>query len=110
MAHVVGPAPATHVFPHERGTHRNRRAAPHARTTRYGRPAHRSLIDHCDQPTSLDSPTLGSTPADPWYPDIWRIRGQGVERVLDELDHIVAAVPDLDDRVDSERIAVAGHS
>lgn len=62
------------------------------------------------QPTFLDSLTLGITPADPRYPDIWRIRVQDVERVLDALDDIVAAVPGLGDRVDSERIAVAGHS
>ncbi|GAA1024455.1 hypothetical protein Aple_101180 [Acrocarpospora pleiomorpha] len=62
------------------------------------------------QPTFLDSLTLGITPADPRYPDIWRIRVQDVERVLDELDHVVAAVPGLNDRIDRDRIAVAGHS
>ncbi|MFF3223099.1 alpha/beta hydrolase family protein [Nocardia suismassiliense] len=62
------------------------------------------------QPTFLDSRTLGLTPADPRYSEIWRIRVQDVERVLDELDHVVAAVPGLGDRIDRERIAVAGHS
>ncbi|MBB5915660.1 dienelactone hydrolase [Nocardia transvalensis] len=62
------------------------------------------------QPTFLDSRTLGLTPADPRYPDIWRIRVRDVTRVLDDLDRIVAAIPGLDDRVDRERIAVAGHS
>ncbi|MGV9849896.1 alpha/beta hydrolase family protein [Streptomyces sp. NPDC003442] len=62
------------------------------------------------QPTFLDSLTLGITPTDPRYPDIWRVRVQDVERVLDELDQIVAAVPGLSDRVDRDRIAVAGHS
>lgn len=62
------------------------------------------------QPTLLDSRTLGITPADPRYSDIWRIRVQDVERVLDELDRVVAAVPGLGDRVDRDRIAVAGHS
>jgi dienelactone hydrolase len=62
------------------------------------------------QPTFLDSLTLGLTPADPRYPDIWRIRVQDVGRVLDELDHVLAAVPGLGDRVDRGRIAVAGHS
>ncbi|WP_107658755.1 alpha/beta hydrolase family protein [Nocardia suismassiliense] len=62
------------------------------------------------QPTFLDSRTLGLTPADPRYSEIWRIRVQDVGRVLDELDHVVAAVPGLGDRIDRERIAVAGHS
>jgi dienelactone hydrolase len=62
------------------------------------------------QPTFLDSLTLGVTPTDPRYPDIWRIRVEDVGRVLDELDHVLAAVPGLGDRVDRDRIAVAGHS
>ncbi|WP_405168169.1 alpha/beta fold hydrolase [Nocardia sp. NBC_01499] len=62
------------------------------------------------QPTFLDSRTLGITPEDPRYSNIWRIRVQDVGRVLDELDHIVAAVPGLGDRIDRDRIAVAGHS
>ncbi|MFF2520186.1 alpha/beta hydrolase family protein [Streptomyces sp. NPDC058086] len=62
------------------------------------------------QPTFLDSLTLGIAPTDPRYPDIWRIRVQDVERVLDELDQIVAAVPGLSGRIDRSRIAVAGHS
>ncbi|MGW0248488.1 alpha/beta hydrolase family protein [Nocardia goodfellowii] len=62
------------------------------------------------QPTFLDSKTLGITPADPRYPDIWRVRVADVVRVLDELDQILAAVPGLGERADRERIAVAGHS
>ncbi|TLW91789.1 alpha/beta fold hydrolase [Saccharomonospora piscinae] len=62
------------------------------------------------QPTFLDSRTLGTTPADPRFPDIWHTRVQDVVRVLDELDHVLAAVPGLGDRVDRDRIAVAGHS
>ncbi|MFC9436018.1 alpha/beta hydrolase family protein [Nocardia sp. NPDC057030] len=62
------------------------------------------------QPTFLDSRTLALTPSDPRYPDIWRTRVDDVVRVLDQLDHIVAAVPGLVDRVDRDRIAVAGHS
>lgn len=62
------------------------------------------------QPTFLDSRTLGVTPADPRYEDIWHIRVQDVGRVLDDLDHILAAVPGLSDRVDRDRNAVAGHS
>ena len=62
------------------------------------------------QPTFLDSATLGITPADPRYPDIWRIRVTDLERVIDDLDTILAAVPGLAERVDRERLAVAGHS
>lgn len=62
------------------------------------------------QPTFLDSRTLGLTPTDPRYPDIWRIRVRDVTRVLDELDHIVAAIAGLGDRIDRDRIALAGHS
>ncbi|WP_282781952.1 MULTISPECIES: alpha/beta hydrolase [unclassified Nocardia] len=62
------------------------------------------------QPTFLDSRTLGLSMADPRYPDIWRIRVADITRVLDELDHIVTALPGLGDRVDRDSIAVAGHS
>ncbi|WP_203217587.1 alpha/beta hydrolase family protein [Nocardia arthritidis] len=62
------------------------------------------------QPTFLDSRTLGLNPADPRYPDIWRIRVRDVTRVLDELDRVVAAIPGLGDRIDRDRIAAAGHS
>lgn len=48
--------------------------------------------------------------ADPRYPDIWRIRVRDVTRILDELDHIVAAIAGLGDRIDPDRIALAGHS
>ncbi|GHF89044.1 dienelactone hydrolase [Amycolatopsis bartoniae] len=62
------------------------------------------------QPTFLDSLTLGIAPTDPRYPDIWRIRVRDVKQVLDQLDHIVAAIPGLSERIDRDRIAVAGHS
>jgi dienelactone hydrolase len=62
------------------------------------------------QPTFLDSRTLGITPADPRYPDIWRTRVRDVTRLLDELDHLSSAIPGLGDRIDRDRIAVAGHS
>jgi len=62
------------------------------------------------QPTFLDSLTLGLTPADPRYPDIWRTRVEDLKRVLDDLDPVLAAVPGLTDRVDQSRLAIAGHS
>ncbi|MBU2667307.1 chlorophyllase [Actinoplanes bogorensis] len=75
------------------------------------------LVDHWTangfvvvQPTFLDSATLGVTPADPRYPTIWRTRVDDLEQVIDELDTIIAAVPGLTGRVDTQRLAVAGHS
>lgn len=75
------------------------------------------LVDHWAahglvvvQPTFLDSRTLGLDPTDPRQPDIWRIRVDDVERVIDHLDEILATVPGLSDRVNRERLAVAGHS
>jgi dienelactone hydrolase len=62
------------------------------------------------QPTHLDSRTLGTTPEDPRYGEIWRIRIADLVRVIDELDTLVAAVPGLAGRVDRDRIAIAGHS
>lgn len=75
------------------------------------------LVDHWTahgfvvvQPTFLDSATLGVTPDDPRYPDIWRIRVDDLERVIDNLGTLLAAVPGLPERVDTERLAAAGHS
>lgn len=62
------------------------------------------------QPTHLDSRAFALTPADPRFPDIWRIRVQDLGRVIDSLDLIETAVPGLSGRVDRDRIAVAGHS
>ncbi|UFS59430.1 alpha/beta hydrolase family protein [Subtercola endophyticus] len=62
------------------------------------------------QPTFLDSATLGLLPTDPRYPTIWRTRIDDLEQVIDELDTIIAAVPGLPSRVDTQRLAVAGHS
>jgi dienelactone hydrolase len=62
------------------------------------------------QPTFLDSRTLGLTPDDARYADIWRIRVDDLTRVLDCLDVLEAAVPGLAGRVDRSRVAAAGHS
>ena len=62
------------------------------------------------QPTHLDSHTLGLTPADPRFSDIWSIRVHDLEHVIDALDLLEAAVPGLRGRTDRDRIAVAGHS
>ncbi|MBY0689138.1 chlorophyllase [Microbacterium marinilacus] len=75
------------------------------------------LVDHWTangfvvvQPTFLDSATLGLSPADPRYPDIWRTRVSDLVRVIDHLDTVLAEVPGLPQRVDVARLAVAGHS
>lgn len=62
------------------------------------------------QPTHLDSRSRGLGHDDPGFADIWRWRIADLTAVLDHLDQVVAAVPGLVDRVDRERIAVAGHS
>ncbi|MEU6124730.1 dienelactone hydrolase family protein [Streptomyces sp. NPDC047123] len=62
------------------------------------------------QPTHLDSRTLGLPADDPRTLRIWRLRIEDVTRVLDGLDTLTAAVPGLAERVDGDRVAVAGHS
>ncbi|MFC8333265.1 alpha/beta hydrolase family protein [Streptomyces olivaceus] len=62
------------------------------------------------QPTHLDSRTVALPEDDPRRPRLWRYRVADLKRVLDDLDTLVAAVPGLAGRVDSGRIAAAGHS
>ncbi|GLV60118.1 hypothetical protein KDH_69410 [Dictyobacter sp. S3.2.2.5] len=62
------------------------------------------------QPTHLDSRTLNIPSDDPRTPRIWRFRVEDLQRILNQLDHIEAAVPGLSGRLDRSRIAVAGHS
>jgi dienelactone hydrolase len=62
------------------------------------------------QPTHLDSSRLALAPEDPRRRDFWRHRVADLTLALDHLDALIAAVPDLQDRADRERIAVAGHS
>lgn len=75
------------------------------------------LVDHWAsngfvvvQPTFLDSATLGLAPSDPRYPTIWQTRIDDLEQVINDLETIIAAVPGLTGRVDTDRLAVAGHS
>ena len=62
------------------------------------------------QPTFLDSATLALAPTDPRYREIWRTRVRDLVRVVDDLDAVLAAVAGLPERVDRERLALAGHS
>ena len=79
--------------------------------------AYGPLVDHWAengfvvvQPTHLDSVSLGIAPTDPRTPWMWRYRIEDLGLVLDHLDSVVAALPGLAGRVDTHRIAVAGHS
>ncbi|MFI1581227.1 alpha/beta hydrolase family protein [Embleya sp. NPDC020630] len=62
------------------------------------------------QPTHLSSTTLKLAHDTPGAPMYWRSRVEDMTRVLDALDVIEAAVPQLLGRLDPSRVAVAGHS
>ncbi|MGW8065273.1 alpha/beta hydrolase family protein [Streptomyces ziwulingensis] len=62
------------------------------------------------QPTHLSSRTLRLDPETPGAPLHWRSRAEDMTRVLDRLDALEAAVPQLRGRLDRGRVAVAGHS
>jgi predicted dienelactone hydrolase len=63
------------------------------------------------QPTHRDSNTLGLRESDgPEAPLFWRSRAKDMSLVLDRLDLVEAAVPQLHGRLDPSRVAVAGHS
>jgi hypothetical protein len=66
------------------------------------------------QPTHLDSRTLSHNPAvNPgrsYHPRHWRTRAEDMHRILDQLDVIEAAVPQLAGRLNPDKVAVAGHS
>ena len=66
------------------------------------------------QPTHLSSKTLSLDPnVDPNGPEgplFWRSRAEDMKRIIDGLDAIEAAVPELGGRLDGGRIAVVGHS
>ncbi|WIB60176.1 chlorophyllase [Curtobacterium sp. MCLR17_007] len=75
------------------------------------------LVDHWTangfvvvQPTFLDAKAYGLTLDDPRYPTIWATRVDDLERVIDDLDVLLTAVPGLPSRVDTARLAVVGHS
>lgn len=63
------------------------------------------------QPTHLDSSTLGLRESgDAEAPLFWRTRATDMSLILDRLDLVEDAVPQLRDRMDRDKVAVAGHS
>ncbi|MCZ2811943.1 hypothetical protein O2W15_10885 [Modestobacter sp. VKM Ac-2979] len=62
------------------------------------------------QATYLDSRRIGVPADDPRAAELWRHRIQDAKRILDHLPTLEAAVPGLPGRMDSTRIAAAGHS
>ncbi|MFB7653223.1 MULTISPECIES: alpha/beta hydrolase family protein [unclassified Streptomyces] len=62
------------------------------------------------QPTHLSSRSLRLDPGTPGAPLFWRSRAEDMTRVLDQLDVLEEAVPQLSGRLDRDRVAVAGHS
>ncbi|MEV1174812.1 chlorophyllase [Nonomuraea sp. NPDC049784] len=62
------------------------------------------------QPTHLSSKTLNLNSDDPEAPMYWRSRAEDMKRILDQLDELEAAVPQLLGRLDRSKVAVAGHS
>jgi len=63
------------------------------------------------QPTHLDSMMLGLREAeDPEAPLYWRSRAQDMTRILDQLDEIEAAVPELAGHLARTKVAAVGHS
>ncbi len=62
------------------------------------------------QPTHLSSTTLSLNPDDPEAPLYWRSRAEGMKRILDQLNVIETAVPQLLGRLDRSKVAAVGHS
>ncbi|MEU7481972.1 chlorophyllase [Lentzea sp. NPDC042327] len=63
------------------------------------------------QPTHLDSTVLGLRDQDlPDAPLFWRDRAVDMRIVLDHLEEVIAAIPGLPGRVDTEKVAAVGHS
>lgn len=65
------------------------------------------------QPTHLDSTTLSQNSrlaTAPESPLFWRSRVLDIQRILDQLAVLEAAVPEIAGRLDHDRVAVVGHS
>ncbi len=62
------------------------------------------------QPTHLDSRIVGLAQDDPRRRQLWRWREDDLVRILDSLDHIEHEATFVRQRLDRDRISVAGHS
>lgn len=62
------------------------------------------------QPTHLSSNSLGLDPKTPGAPIFERSRVEDMKHILDQLDVIEDAVPEIKGRLDHSCVAVAGHS
>lgn len=62
------------------------------------------------QPTHQSAKSLGLDPDGPEGGLFWRSRPQDMRSILDHLDRIEAAVPELSGRLDRSRVAAVGHS
>ena len=62
------------------------------------------------QPTHLDSKTLPFRQGHRDSPLHWRTRAQDMTRILDRLDMVEGAIPELAGRLDRSKVAVVGHS
>jgi dienelactone hydrolase len=62
------------------------------------------------QPTHLDSRTIDLAADDPRRPGLWKSRRDDLVYLLDHIDDIQRAIPDLAGRLDLDRVAVVGHS
>ncbi|MCX2951968.1 alpha/beta hydrolase family protein [Lentzea sp. NEAU-D7] len=62
------------------------------------------------QPTHLSSRSLNLPATTPGAPMFWRERAEDMSQIIDRLDEIEKAVPQLRDRLDRTKIAVVGHS
>ncbi|USX52081.1 alpha/beta fold hydrolase [Lentzea sp. HUAS12] len=62
------------------------------------------------QPTHLSSRSLDLPQDTPGAPLFWRSRAEDMSHVLDRLDEVEKAVPQLQNRWDRTKIAVVGHS
>jgi predicted dienelactone hydrolase len=62
------------------------------------------------QPTHLSSRSLNLPAGTPGAPMFWRERAEDMSHVIDRLDEVEKAVPQLRNRLDRTKIAVVGHS
>ncbi|RDI18216.1 alpha/beta hydrolase family protein [Lentzea flaviverrucosa] len=62
------------------------------------------------QPTHLSSRSLTLPENTPGAPMFWRSRAEDMSQIIDRLDEIEKAVPQLQNRWDRTKIAVVGHS